>query len=641
MLIMYDFEVFRFDWIVTFKELPSQKMLTIHNDRKAIKEYYKEHKNDLYIGFNSKRYDNLIYRTILADGEPYHASDMIINRNNIMGVYRNWNINKFKVYDIDLHLMVERRYGLKVLEGFMGMEIEEADVPWNLDRPLRQDELDSIIHYNRHDVNATSQLLEKFGAKGVTEKLALIKKFKLPMDDVKRTDQDLAARILGAEPVKNKNDEFDPYKLSPKIKIKNKEITDFYTQGPLDYEKSLVVKVGGIEHTLAFGGIHAGLEKFTYHGEMWQMDVSSYYPSLMVYWNLLPRSVQGKARKLFAEMYHDRIALKKAGKKKEANIYKLILNSIFGAAKDEFSQLYDPRAVNLITITGQLLLVDLIEKLEPYATLVQSNTDGILVIPHDKEKVLEVRKEWMTRTQMPLDIEKVTDVFQANVNNYVLVHEDGSVKVKGALVKQSKYAQETNNTVDNSEGILADAIVNYLVNGVSVEETIMNETDLLRFQRIVKVGKSYDKVWMEYGDPQLPDVEDEFLKKKFKRKKLYRDIINDNSLTINEKRNQLDNEFAKFKSKYIEEATQYNHFETNYNVRTFATLDDRWGKVKKIKLKEDGLSISDGAGLLAKHNMLALKDLSEYKIEDLNLDYQYYIDKAKMQIEQIIGEEAV
>ena len=39
--------------------------------------------------------------------------------------------------------------------------------------------------------------------------------------------------------------------------------------------------------------------------------------------------------------------------------------------------------------------------------------------------------------------------------------------------------------------------------------------------------------------------------------------------------------------------------------------------------------------------MLALKDLSEYKIEDLNLDYQYYIDKAKMQIEQIIGEEAV
>ena len=79
MLIVYDFETFRYDWIVSFKELPSGKLTTIHNDRKAIRAFYDDHKNDLYIGFNSKRFDNLIYRVILAGGEPYHASATAIS----------------------------------------------------------------------------------------------------------------------------------------------------------------------------------------------------------------------------------------------------------------------------------------------------------------------------------------------------------------------------------------------------------------------------------------------------------------------------------------------------------------------------------------------------------------------------------
>lgn len=54
---------------------------------------------------------------------------------------------------------------------------------------------------------------------------------------------------------------------------------------------------------------------------------------------------------------------------------KLVVNTVSGAMKAKFSKLYDERNNNWMCITGQLLLIDLIEKLEPYMTLIQSNTD--------------------------------------------------------------------------------------------------------------------------------------------------------------------------------------------------------------------------------------------------------------------------
>ncbi|MGL5717265.1 MAG: hypothetical protein ACRCX2_29910 [Paraclostridium sp.] len=52
-------------------------------------------------------------------------------------------------------------------------------------------------------------------------------------------------------------------------------------------------------------------------------------------------------------------------------------NSTYGASKDKFNNLYDPLMANNVCITGQLLLVDLLEKLEKglgdKAMLIQSN----------------------------------------------------------------------------------------------------------------------------------------------------------------------------------------------------------------------------------------------------------------------------
>ena len=58
---------------------------------------------------------------------------------------------------------------------------------------------------------------------------------------------------------------------------------------------------------------------------------------------------------------------------------KLVLNSTYGVMKDKNNALYDPLQANRVCVYGQLLLLDLIERLEPYAQIIQSNTDGVLV----------------------------------------------------------------------------------------------------------------------------------------------------------------------------------------------------------------------------------------------------------------------
>ena len=130
-----------------------------------------------------------------------------------------------------------------------------------------------------------------------------------------------------------------------------------------------------------------------------------------------------------------------------------------------------------------------------------ANTDGILVIPRNKEKIIEIVNEWQQRTRMSLEIDKCSKIWQKDVNNYIMLVQKGDsykIKTKGAYVSQ--YYQNIRNNVR----ILDKAVVDYFVNGVSPEDTINNETDIHLFQYITKSGKSYDNtVWL-CGDVDIP-----------------------------------------------------------------------------------------------------------------------------------------
>ena len=83
-------------------------------------------------------------------------------------------------------------------------------------------------------------------------------------------------------------------------------------------------------------------------------------------YDLLSRSVKGKDRELYKQIYYDRIKYKygNEAEKQLSSAYKLVLNVTYGAMKSVYNKLYDPLNANLVCIFGQLLILDLVEQLE-------------------------------------------------------------------------------------------------------------------------------------------------------------------------------------------------------------------------------------------------------------------------------------
>lgn len=194
--------------------------------------------------------------------------------------------------------------------------------------------------------------------------------------------------------------------------------------------------------------------------------------------------------------------LKKEGKKKEQQPYKIVLNSTYGASKDKYNNLFDPLQANNVCINGQLMLLDLIEKVTeklPGVKLIQSNTDGVMW-KLESEKDIETYKficeEWCKRTCMTLDHDHIKKVVQKDVNNYLIVMENGKIKSKGAYVKSL-------NKLDYDLPIVNQALMDYFIEGITPEETILNCNQLKEFQKVVKISSKY--LYGFHGDKKLDE----------------------------------------------------------------------------------------------------------------------------------------
>lgn len=488
-MIGFDFEVFRYDWLVVFKDFITDEYTVIINDKEKLREYVNEHQHDLLIGYNNSNYDNYVLKGILLDKDPYYISHLIISKDKSGRLYRyaKWHEISLFTYDVSYSLGFT---SLKENEAYLGISIDECPVDFDQINCLSDEQLKLVIEYCKRDVDATQLLFEK-SQETFETKLYLCNEFGLDKSYLNKASQSIIEKVLGAERKYNCTDEFDPFDFSQlNLKIqKYQEVIDFYSQ-PLDYSRGLSVDICGVQHTLGIGGIHGAIPNFKYTGRLMNIDVESYYPSMMIEYDWFARSVPTENKIMYAKMKADRVILKKTNKKK-ANAYKLVLNTTYGCYKYEYCNLYDPRMANNICIGGQVMLVDLLEQLEPYCKLVQSNTDGIIIIPFNEEKIIEIVKDWELRTRMKMEITYGDRIVQKDVNNYVMRTTDG-IKAVGGYVKQyqPKGLRRTVAVVDK-------ALVNYLLNDTSIEDYIYSNNDPLDYQIVSKVGKTYDRVFYE------------------------------------------------------------------------------------------------------------------------------------------------
>lgn len=212
--------------------------------------------------------------------------------------------------------------------------------------------------------------------------------------------------------------------------------------------------------------------------------------------------------KVYEDVYRNRIAAKKAGDKTTANALKLILNTTYGAQLNRFNDLYDPLMARSVCISGQLYLLELANHLYqdiPGLKVVALNTDGIMVEFDDSQygAVSEIIQEWQDRTHFTLEEDKIQRLYQANVNNYIEVAEDGTVKIKGGyLVRGIAPAGAFN--INNNAVIVAEAIKEYFVSGTPPENTIGACDDVSKFQQIAKAGAKYREAYHEVDGEKLP-----------------------------------------------------------------------------------------------------------------------------------------
>lgn len=489
-----DFEVFAKDWLCVILDPDRQVETVIVNDRQKLIDYYENYKNEIFVGYNIRHYDQYIMRTILCGLDPKKMNDWIIVKDEPGWTLSNL-LNEVKINFFDVMTTSD---SLKRLEGYMGYNIHETSVDFNIDRKLTAKEIAETIEYCRHDVEMTMEVFMEREDEFKAHR-SMLKAFNLPLSEINKTKVQLSAKVLDAHMI-SRDDEFDLVYPDTLILDRYKEVKCWYSN-PLnrDYDKTLGTKkepymVAGVPHIFAWGGLHGARPNYIDEGEFLNVDVASYYPSLMIRYGFLSRNVVDP--KKYEDIYHQRLKYKAEKNPLQAPL-KIVLNGTYGAMKDEFNPMYDPRQANNVCIGGQLLLLDLIEKLEDHCDLIQSNTDGILVKLRGNRNLVEyICREWMTRTGMVLEFDDYVKVIQRDVNNYIIVAADGSYKSKGIVVKKQ-------NRLDYDTPILNEAVVNYFVKGIPVEDTINNCNELIKFQRVVKVSSKYN--YAMHGSKRLSD----------------------------------------------------------------------------------------------------------------------------------------
>lgn len=515
-MIFYDFEVFKYDWLVVIIDTDTRQTFPIVNDPIVLKEYYELNQKNIWIGYNNNHYDKYIYKSILLGMDP-----KIINDKIIVDGLDGWQISREfnKIPMINYDVFTSKSFSLKTLEGFMGNNIKETSVPFNLDRKLTEKEIQETIEYCTWDVENTAEVfmenIDTFNAF-----LGLIKAFpdQLSLNDLSKSSAQITASILECER-QDWDDEFNFF-FVPCLQLKKYKCVQDWFAGFIgktfssDKEKeafykstSFTIDVAGVPHTFGFGGCHgAPTEPIFVHGGLFHVDVNNYYPSFLLAYQMVTRAARNDNFKI---IYNTRKQLKykqtHAKDKAEAKTYKkaqlpykLVLNALSGAMKDKNNKAYDPRNNNIMCINGQLMLLDLIEHLEviPGFRLIQSNTDGLIVQIPDTDEAFDMLDdicyEWEMRCSteycdIKLETDQIAEIYQKDVNNYLWVDLDGGVERKGAYVKEL-------NKLDNDLPIINKALVDYMVHKTPVEETIMSCNDLIMFQKIAKLSNKYEYV---------------------------------------------------------------------------------------------------------------------------------------------------
>lgn len=179
----------------------------------------------------------------------------------------------------------------------------------------------------------------------------------------------------------------------------------------------------------------------------------------------------------------------------KAESLKVTLNGCYGKLGSPYSIFFSPNLMIQVTLTGQLAILMLIERLELAGIhVISANTDGIISrVPRDKRNLFNaIFFDWECDTGYATEETEYISVHSQSVNSYIALKrgKNGEIeaKLKGPFAPSGPglpgaSGQKKNPNMD----ICSLAVVEYLKDGTPLEATIRGCTDPRKFVVVKRV----------------------------------------------------------------------------------------------------------------------------------------------------------
>lgn len=514
-----DVETYRDYFLALFKEVGSDKThcFELHADAELDKPALSDlMRGNTTISFNGNSYDLFMIEAALQgrdNAELKSLSDEIIQSGKPGWMIGNkWGVEIPKTpygkplwNHIDLIDVAPGKASLKIYGGRLNAK-KMQDLPIAIDAFISPEQRKELRQYCFNDLETTELLFEAL-RKEIDLRRNMSKQYGLDLRSKGGAQvakgvlqSELQSRGVTVKKPKSRIGEtfkyIDPGFMSfdteimqdafERVKAATFKVQE-NTQVALPESLDTAIEFEGGKYKFGIGGLHSQESKQNIICDddyiLAERDVASMYPNIILAQGMYPKSLGPKFLDVYQSIVERRLKAKHEGDKSTSDSLKLVINSSFGLFGSKYAFLYAPELMIQVTITGQLCLLMLIEKtVAAGAKVVSANTDGVVSLcPKDKYADLEAACfDWELETGLELEETKYSGLYSRDVNSYVAVKPDGSVKGKGAF-------SEPNLMKNPQFVVINDAIYDHLRDGTPIEETINACSDVTKFLMVRNV----------------------------------------------------------------------------------------------------------------------------------------------------------
>jgi hypothetical protein len=517
--LIVDIECYKDYFLALFKEVGSDKTycFELHADAELdIPAMSDLMQTNTTVSFNGNYYDLFMIEAALqgrSNADLKKISDDIITSGKPSWmIAKNWDIEiprnaygRLLWNHIDLIDTAPGKASLKIYGGRLNAP-KLQDLPIEPSAFILPEQRKLMREYCLNDLETTELLYDALG-KEIELRTSMSKQYRVDLRS--KGGAQVASAVLKTElqnsgvtvkKPRSRVGETFKYDVPDFIEFKSDVLKDAFEKvkeatfkirdnGQVALPESLdnAIRFEGGMYKFGIGGIHSQESKQSVVCDenhiLAERDVASMYPNIILGQGMYPNAIGPKFLDVYQSIVERRLKAKHEGDKSTSDSLKLVINSSFGLFGSKYSFLYAPELMIQVTITGQLCLLMLIERITSAgAKVVSANTDGVVSLCHkdDYSKLDGICFDWELQTGLELEETRYKGLYSRDVNSYVAIMESGKIKGKGAFA-------EPNLSKNPQFSIINDAIYDYLGSGKPVEETICACDDVTKFLMVRSV----------------------------------------------------------------------------------------------------------------------------------------------------------